>query len=108
MNIRHGDLVLIGIEKLPEGLTATEATVIMKGSGGNDHTVVKGVIYPNADRQFIVGYLEAKRGCRLLHPEHGKNRKISGDLRIVRIPQGFYELRRQSEDTHNGMVKVVD
>jgi hypothetical protein len=105
-NFRHGDLALIGIEKLPEGLKASDSRVIMKGSGGNDHSFQKGVFYPKAKGQ-VIGYLEAKAGCTLFHMDHGK--KVTGQtLRKVSLPIGFYELRCQIEDTHQGMKRVID
>ncbi len=107
MNIRHGDLALIGIEKLPAGLTASDSKVLMRGSGGNDHTFTKGVFYPRKEAgQFIFGYFEALPGCLLLHPDHGAETK-SGP-RKAEIPAGLYELRRQVEDTNEGMKPIVD
>lgn len=32
-NIRHGDLALIGVNKLPDGLKASKSNVLMTGSG---------------------------------------------------------------------------
>ena len=44
-NIRHGDLSLIGIEKLPGGLVASDTKVLMVGSGGNNHIITEGTVY---------------------------------------------------------------
>lgn len=107
MNYRHGDLALIGIEQLPEGLTASDSTVIMKGSGGNDHSFQKGIFYPKEKGQ-VIGYFEAKAGCVLLHPEHGKEVIKGQALRQFSLPVGIYECRRQVADTHTGMRLVVD
>ena len=105
-NCRHGDLCLIGIEKLPEGLDANNSNIIMKGSGGNDHSFLKGVFYP-IEKGQIIGYFEAKANCALFHLDHGK--KVKGRiLRKASLPIGIYECRRQSEDTHSGMRPVVD
>ena len=106
MNIRHGDLCLLSIKQLPAGLTAANTKVLMRGSGGNDHVFDKGTFYPANQGQFIFGYFVAK-STNLLHPGHGK--KIKGKkLRVVSIPDGIYELRRQCEDTHDGMKAVID
>ena len=107
MNFRHGDLCLIGANKLPDGLKAIKSNVLMTGSGGNDHVVKGGTIYPVENQPFIVGYLVASGGAKLLHLDHGKVVK-GGGLRSVSIPEGVYELRRQHEESHDSMRPVVD
>ena len=107
MNIRHGDMCLIGIEKLPEGLVPAKTNVLMRGSGGNDHAFTEGTFYPTTKDQFVFGYFVAQKGCKLLHPDHGKKIKKKS-LREASVPEGIYELRRQFEDTHEGMKEVVD
>lgn len=107
MNFRHGDLALIGVNKLPDGLEAAKSNVLMTGSGGNDHVVKNGAVYPVNGKPFVIGYLVANGGAKLLHPDHGKAIKGNG-LRSVSIPEGIYELRRQNEDTHTGMKPVID
>lgn len=106
-NIRHGDLVLVGVDKLPAGLKASKSNVLMTGSGGNDHVVKGGTVYPVEGKPFVIGYLVTNGRAKLLHPEHGTAVKGNG-LRSVTIPAGIYELRRQVEDTHQGMRPVVD
>lgn len=107
MNVRHGDLCLIGVDKLPDGLKAAKTNVLMTGSGGNDHVVQGGTVYPVEGQSFVIGYLVAKKGTQLLHPDHGV--PITGsNLRVASIPAGTYELRRQSEDTHAGFRPVID
>ena len=106
MNIRHGDLALIGIDKLPTGLTASDSKVLMTGSGGNDHIVEGGTFYPKKNGQ-VIGYLVADEGCRLLHPDHGK--KVgNAKLRTVNLPAGIYSLSGQVEQTHEALKPVVD
>ncbi|MDE2015898.1 MAG: hypothetical protein KGI72_05245 [Patescibacteria group bacterium] len=105
-NYRHGDLVLIGIEKLPEGLTEATTKELIRGSGGNPHTIDRGEIYFKEVNEFVFGYLVAK-DTTLRHREHGK--KISGkELLEAKINDGVYELRRQVEKTHEGMAPVQD
>jgi len=106
MNIRHGDLALIGVDKLPDGLKAAKTNVLMTGSGGNDHVVKGGTVYPVEGQPFVIGYLVANEGAELHHPDHGK--AVKGKLRLVSIPEGIYELRRQVEESHQGMRPVVD
>lgn len=106
-NIRHGDLALIGVDKLPDGLKAADTKVLMTGSHGNDHTFDKGVFYPKVEENFVIGYFVAHKGCKLYHPEHGE--RVKGKTLLeTHINEGIYELKRQVEDTHAGMKPVID
>ena len=106
MNIRHGDMALIGIEKLPDGITASKSKVLMVGSGGNDHVFTVGKFYPRTDGQ-TVGYFEAMDGTKLIHPDHGTI--VPGKaMREVDIAPGIYIVIKQSEDTHQGLKPVED
>jgi hypothetical protein len=80
---------------------------LIQSSGGNAHSFRNGVFYPKIDGNFIIGYFEAKKKCVLLHPEHGKTIK-GKELKESKIKQGFYEVRRQIEVTHEGMRQVID
>lgn len=108
INYRHGDLALIGRFSLPEQYgKPSKDGIIMRGSHGHDHTVKNGELYLTHDDRFIIGYLVAKQGCILLHPEHGI--QIKGkEQREAPISPGIYELRKQFEDTHDGMKQVID
>ncbi len=69
------------------------------GSGGHTHSFKNGTFYPKIEGNFIVGYLKAK-GTILYHPEHTpKGEKIADQN---------YEVRRQVEVTHEGMIPVID
>ena len=104
---RHGDLCFIGIRKLPKDIIETKTNIIMTGSGGHDHTVVNAKLYLKKAGEFIIGYMEAKKDCKLFHVEHGI--KVEGKaLREAEIDIGFYELRKQCEDTNEGMKPVID
>jgi len=104
---RHGDLGLFLIKKLPEELKETKTDVIMKGSHNNDHSVENAKLYLKSKGDFIVGYMRAKKGCVLHHIEHGE--RIKGmKLRNAEMPRGSYELRKQNEDTNEGMKPVID
>jgi hypothetical protein len=108
MNIRHGDLGLIGIDTLPTGIAASKSKILMTGSHGNDHAFRgNGVFYPHNEIKgmiHIVGYFEAREGTTLTHVDHGPKKK---GLREVPV-KGLYQLRKQTEDTHAGMNPVID
>lgn len=106
-NYRHGDLCLIGIKMLPKDLKETKTDVIMTGSHGHDHTVKNAIVYLQKSGDFIVGYIVADKGCILYHLEHGEVVK-GKKLREAEIDQGIYELRKQCEDTNEGMKPVID
>ena len=101
IGVRQGDLAFIKIAKLPMGLKAVKTNVLLQnGSGGNPHTFKGGIFYPKIDGQFIIGYLKAKN-TKLYHSEHGNK---NGEKLLV----GVWEVRRQSEDTIQGLKVVVD
>ena len=103
--IRHGDLALIKVDALPEGLQPAATQTLMQGSGGNNHDVKNGTVYLKAVDQFVFGYLVAADGCQLLHPDHGGGK---GQIKTAKLPAGVYELRRQFEQTHDAMKPVID
>jgi hypothetical protein len=106
MNYRHGDLELVGIAELPQGLKQSDSKVLMTGSSNNPHSFDNGEFYPCVSGNFIIGYLVAK-STMLFHPDHGKKVK-NKKLREAKIADGIYELRQQVEDTHSGMKRVQD
>lgn len=103
--IRHGDLALVKVETLPDGLIPSDSNVMMQGSGGNNHAVKNGVIYFKEVDQFVFGYLMAQPKCQLVHPDHGNG---CGAVKTAPLEEGIYELRRQFEQTHDAMRPVVD
>ncbi|MCL4399770.1 hypothetical protein M1506_00645 [Patescibacteria group bacterium] len=103
---RHGDLALIGIEKLPDGLKKAKTKVIIQSSGGNAHSIDKGDIYFKDVDEYIFGYLVAKN-TSLYHKEHGEKR-TDKSLKVARINDGVYKLCRQNEKTHEAMRRVED
>jgi hypothetical protein len=105
-NYRHGDLGLIGVSELPAGIEQSKSKILMTGSGGHNHTFDHGDFYPKKNG-LVIGYFVANNRTRLYHPEHGKVVK-GKELREAKIAEGVYELRRQQEDTHDGMKPVVD
>jgi hypothetical protein len=107
-NIRHGDMALIAIDAIPkvlEDLLPSESKVLLVGRNGNAHSFTNGTFYDDEDGQ-VVGYLVAEPGCKLLHRDHGS--ETGGTLREAEIPPLIYQVRRQAEETHEGMRPVED
>jgi len=100
---RHGDMMLIPIDKLPDGLKEQKTKILMTGSHGNNHTVINAKFYSKKEDNFVFGYLKALKGCVLLHPEHGE--KGTGK---AKLPIGFYQLRKQNEILANELREVQD
>jgi len=97
MIIRHGDLALVKIDKLPKGLLETKTKVLLTGSHNNNHSISVGKVYFKQVDGFVFGYLVAKK-TTLNHIEHGG----------VKLVDGVYELRKQVEQTHDGLKPVID
>ena len=106
IGLRHGDLALISISKLPTGLKKANTDIAMNGSHRNDHIAVNCELYFKQVDQFIFGYLVAGKNAKLKHKEHG-NKKVNG-FNVCDIPEGIYEMRKQFEETNEGMVAVID
>ena len=98
---RHGEIALVKIDSLPDGLKASTSKVLMIGSHGNNHSIDNGVFYPVKEEGFVFGYLEAK-DTNLLHPEH------KDETGGAKIEDGFYKLVKQTEFTPEGLIPVVD
>ena len=105
VGIRHGDLALVKIGKLPDGLKPADTQTLMQGSRGNNHDVKNGTVYLKDIDQFVFGYLVAGEGCQLLHTDHGTGK---GAIKTAKLPAGIYELRRQFEQTHDAIKPVID
>jgi hypothetical protein len=111
LNIRHWDLALIGIKKIPKNLVKTKTNILMKGNNWHDHTFswwmvsITGDSFNLPEWEFIFWYFVAKNTI-LFHEDHWNT--IVWNTRSCNIPDGIYELRKQVEFTAEGMRAVVD
>ena len=97
---RHGDVLLVIVSKKPTGLKKTNSKVLLQtGSSANPHSFDNGTFYPVTDDDLVIGYLKAKN-TNLFHTEHSP--------KGGKIEDGLYEVRRQVQKTHEGMVFVED
>lgn len=107
--IRHWDVALVQIDKLPDWLTKSKNKIFLAGKN-NNHEISNWELYltkdPNTLREseFHYGYLVAK-GTTLIHAEHSP---MSDENRNALIPDWVYELYKQKEQTPQGFKIVVD
>lgn len=101
---RHGEVLLLSVDKLPKGLELAKTNVFMVGSHGNNHSIDTGKLYftKPIEGDFTFGYLVAK-STSLFHPEHQDPK-----TKNCPIKNGIYKLIKQQEFTPNGLVPVID
>jgi len=97
---RHGEILFIEIDNLPENLTVSKTNIITKGNTGNNHIFVGGNFYPRQDDDLL-GYFEANNTI-LKHPDHGDKK---GE---AKLPNGFYEIRKGREFINEEMKPIID
>ena len=91
VNLQHGDVLIKGIGKIPEGVKAVlpenDRWVIAKGEAtGHNHTIVadkKAILYELKDEL----YLEVLEPVTIVHEEH----------KPLPIPEGIYQIGRVQE-----------
>ena len=101
---RHDDLCLKQIDKLPENLKKETLKVLMSGSQGNSHSYDNGDFYLKNIDKFIFGYFVA-RNTTLTHIDHGEGKS---KIKVAKIDDGIYELRKQFEFINSEMKQVID
>ncbi len=96
---RHGEIGLVSVNKIPE-IKETKSNTFATGSHGNNHTFKGGKMYLlEKPQQHVIGYFVAK-DTKLYHPEHSP--------KGCELPNGKYEIRKQSEFTPQGLIPVID
>ena len=101
---RHGEIAFMKCDKLPEGLERAYTKTFSIGSHNNPHTYDNGSLYLKNEDIFVFGYFEAKN-TKLYHIKHGEGKGI---LKIAKLPDGIYQLRRQVEIVNSEMKPVID
>lgn len=104
--LRHGEILLVPVNKLPKGLKQADTDILMKGSGDNPHIVENCEIYFIKENDYVFGYLKAKKNAKLLHKRHGI--KKVGNIMEAPLKEGYYQLRRQVEATNEELKPVID
>ena len=100
LGYRHGEVFMMRVDKLPEGLKPSKEKVFMVGSHGHDHKIKNGTLYFKQEDQYVFGYLEAKN-TTLIHPEHSPKED-------AKIEDGYYQLRKQQEWVNSELKPVID
>jgi len=91
MIIRHGDLLLIKTDAIPQGMEQHNGNSILEGEVSNHHhRISKGTIFktePTIDNNYLLGYLDLESTGLLTHEEH----------KTIEVPAGKYILHVQRE-----------
>lgn len=99
---RHGDLLVMQVDAIPEGLTKKKDTVLLEGEASNHfHRLHGGVVFaetPTKDNNYNLGYFELKESTNLTHEEHDT---------IVLSP-GKYKFFAQREYDEQEERRVID
>ena len=101
MKFRHGDLMIIRINKLSKNLQKVEGNVLAKGEvTGHLHQLLVNKtenlqLYKNNDETL---FFETKEEAKLIHQEHKQ----------IQIPKGIFRVMRQREYSAKENRQVMD
>ena len=98
-NYRQGDVIIVGIEKLPvdkKSLKARKDNVILEGeTSGHKHLLLEGELYEDEQGNLFV---KANEDTQVVHEEH----------KPIDIEKGLYRVIRQREYAEDTNSFVVD
>jgi len=100
-NIRQGDVLLMPVDRLPDGLVELAATpedgvVLARGEGhGHRHMLPYGGAVLLMDTTTGSTFVDVKQATKLA--QLGPDNQETGDHATLDVPAGSYEVRRQSE-----------
>jgi len=101
---RHGELLFVETEKIPQEAKLKKTDILLIGSGSNPHTFKGGKFY-ELNKDVVFGYFEAKN-TKLYHLQHGV--KKVGKLKESKLSDGIYELRKGQEFVNSEMKPIID
>jgi hypothetical protein len=100
--IRHGDLLLLQINEIPENLPKKDNTVLLEGEASNHfHRLGGGTVYevePTLENNFTLGYFEIQVETPLTHEEH----------ETIILNPGKYKFMSQREYDPQANRRVLD
>lgn len=103
---RHGEILFIETEKIPEDAKQKKTDTLLVGSNNNPHTFKGGKFYELKENDFVFGFFEANK-TTLYHIEHGKTKK-GKKLKEAKLPDGVYRLRIGREFINSEMRPIKD
>lgn len=102
MIYRHGDVLIVKVDSIPEGLQKKDNLVLLEGeASGHFHTLSKGEVWttiPTKDNNYLLGYFKTEEGALLTHQEH----------QAIEIPAGIYKFYSQREYDEQEERRVID
>jgi len=94
MNIyRHGDLLLVEVETIPEKLKEKKDGVLLEGEATGHYHRISGAIVkpipkePTSENDYLLGYLKVDKQAEITHEEH----------KTIVLPAGNYKYLAQRE-----------
>lgn len=98
-HLRQGDVLMIKVDKLPKGAKKVKEGKIIAAYGektGHSHTIdsMNCSEFLSGDTRFV----QVNEKTEMIHPEHGP----------IPLDQGVWEIRRQRENTPQGIRMVAD
>jgi hypothetical protein len=95
---RQGDVRLVAVEELPEGLKVKD-NVIAHSETGHHHVMENAVVYADADGQQ---YVQVQKAAALVHQKEQEAHEQ------IQIPRGNYKVVAQREFSPSQNRKVQD
>lgn len=98
--MRQGDVLIIQVNKIPEGLKQTKKVTLALGEAtGHHHTIYDGAVGYASSIDSLAEYFEVTgESADLTHQEHG----------AIPVPKGKWRSVIQTEYTPEELKKVVD
>ena len=99
---RHGDLMIIPVDSIPEGLPKKNNTELLEGeTSGHVHRLSGGTVYttePTINNNFLLGYFTIEKPTPLSHEEH----------ETITLPACNYKFIQQREYDPQENRRVID
>lgn len=101
---RHGDLLIIPINKIPKNLKEKGDGILLEGeTTGHIHTLSNAKVWnavetPSRDNNYLIGYFKTEEGALLTHQEH----------ETIELPKGAYQFFAQREYDEQEERRVID
>lgn len=102
----HGDVVLIKIDEVPEGVVVPDGIMARGEATGHHHRMLEGaVVLKGFDDKIYVKV--TARAARIVHQEHGDDIGHP-TYRFKDLPRGNYEVRIKREYRYGEETQVLD